>query len=189
MIRKVLVRVGATVSVALALALVLVSPAAAHFGGGERPQGVWVAELTGTPEGLTAHMLQGSVPGFFVQVPAGTELLVCGADGAVLAEVGQAQGPAQGSWLDERLKLPAGPPEHDHGEAAVSWRIPAELDGRPVEFTGATRWVPNTDPESLRAEAEHDGTSGQVGTAVAGVALAGALGYYLLRRRRAKETQ
>lgn len=179
-------RAGAVLAAALALALLLAPAAAAHFGGGERPAGVWVAELTGAPAGVTATMLQGPVPGVYVQVPAGRTLVVRDASGGALATVDGRSGPAQGSWLDQRLKLPSGPPDHDHGETAVRWTVPAELDGDRVEFAGTTRWVPNTDPEDLRAQAEEDGFP--VATAAVGAAgIAAAAGYLVVRRRKAKE--
>ncbi len=183
MMRKLLTRAGAVVMAALALLLVSGAVASAHIGGErELPKGVWVPELTSAPDGITAHLLRGRVPGVFVEVPKGSTLLVKDRGGAVLAKVAANGSAAKGTWLDQRLRLPEGPPDHDHGEQAVSWRVPATLDGTQVEFVGTTRWVPNTDPVG---DEDDDGFSPvALGVGGAGALIAVGLGVWVWRRHR-----
>lgn len=170
-----------------ALALLLMSgvAASAHIGGErELPKGVWVPELTTAPDGVTAHLLRGRVPGVFVEVPKGSTLLVKDDSGTVLAKVAGNGSSASGTWLDQRLRLPKDPPEHDHGDQSVSWRVPATLDGENVEFVGTTRWVPNTDP--VAADDHNDGVSlVALGAGGAGALVAVGLGGWVWRRHRA----
>ncbi|MPZ00954.1 MAG: hypothetical protein GEU97_23900 [Actinophytocola sp.] len=183
MMRRLLTRAGAVVTAALAVLLVSGGVASAHIGGErELPEGVWVPELTSAPDGITAHLLRGRVPGVFVEVPKGSTLLVKDGSGTELAKVDATGSAANGTWLDQRLRLPQGPPDHDHGTQSVSWGVPATLDGEQAEFVGTTRWVPNTDP--VGGEDDHGISPVALGVGGVGSLIAAGLGVWVWRRHR-----
>lgn len=130
---------------ALAMAMSTAPVAAAHAGDAgdaEAADGQYRAVVHQVPRGVVVHPLQGRVAGFFVEVGAGHRLVVRTADGANLARVGAADAAAHGSWLDERVRMPAQPSTHDHVAVVRRWSIPVTYDGAPAVIRGSVEWVP-----------------------------------------------
>lgn len=192
MIARLLARAGAAFAAALALPLLMAAPSLAHPPSDvERADGSYQVAVDSTPPGITADVLHGRVHGFLVQVPAGHALVVRDSTERILARIGSSASVAQGTWLDKRLRLPGEPrPEH-HPTLIRSWRIPATLDGKPVEFAGTVTWIPTKVPDAVLAQhtERHQDDDRDIAptliAAVAGGVLAiGAAAWWLRSRRR-----
>lgn len=166
---------------AVAIAMSTAPVAAAHAGDAgdaEAADGQYRAVVHQVPRGVVVHPLQGRVVGFFVEVGAGHRLVVRAADGAHLARVGAADAAAHGSWLDERVRMPAQPSTHDHVAVVRRWSIPVTYDGAPAVIRGSVEWVP------VRPHDDRGIPAGVI-IGVGGGALATAtVGLALIRRRR-----
>lgn len=192
MIARLPARAGAALAAALALPLLTVAPALAHPPSDVEPEeGTYQVAVDRTPRGVTADILHGRVPGFYVRIPARHTLVVRDAADRVLARIGSTTAAAQGTWLEERLRLPTEPrPEH-HPKLVRSWQIPATLDGKPVEFTGTVTWVPTKVPDAVLAQHteshQHDHGDSDltvITVAAGGILAAGAAAWWLRSRRR-----
>jgi hypothetical protein len=192
MIARLLARAGAALAAALALPLLTAAPSLAHPPSDvERAEGSYQVAVDETPRGVTADVLHGRVPGFFVQVPAGHTLVVRDAADRLLARIGSTAAAAQGTWLDKRLRLPREPSPEHHPKLIRSWRIPATLDGKPVEFAGTVTWIPTKVPDAVQAQRteshQHDDSDPDltvIAVAAAGVLAAGAAAWWFRSRRR-----
>ena len=103
-----------------------------------------------------------------------------------------APGARSWTWLDTRLRYPADlPPQPaltaDGPTRLQAWELPAEVDGRPAELTGAISWVPEASAAaSVRGEqAEAEGRS-RLPYALGSAALVLVGAVLLLRRRRSE---
>lgn len=165
---------------AVAMTMSTAPVAAAHGGDNEAAEGVYRTVVQQAPAGVVVHPLQGRIAGFFVEVDAGHRLLVRAADGAHLARIGSADAAARGSWLDERVRMPAQPSTHEHVTVVRRWSIPVTYDGAPAVIRGVVEWVPIIPHEDR-------GVPTSVIVGVSGGALAAATAglTFILRRRRA----
>lgn len=158
---------------AVAIAMSTAPVAAAHAGDAEAADGQYRAVVQQVPRGVVVHPLQGRVVGFFVEVGAGHRLVVRSADGENLARVGAADAAARGSWLDERVRMPAQPSTHDHVVVVRRWSIPVTYDGAPAVIRGVVEWVPVSphDDPGISTGVIIGVSGGVLAAATAGVAL------------------